>query len=267
MTRRPQQPQEIDALDVYLFDCMGLAIMRNVIPMAQVEAAKKAIAKIYPAKMPWKFAVLSMGEIFWDLMTNAKLLRIVEQLCGVEFRLDHAFAVSSDEKIVNLHGGPSSSHNSCFTRTDNTLCVSQLSVGIPLTPQTPATGGVCYIPGSHRSLDMRAGAEIKRELLKGNMKHEAIVIPSLNPGDLVMFSESLIHGDTGWNPLNYSRVIVYYKFCPGFMTWRDPREQEQYRHLARTSLERRLIEPPWSGKFSDKNYAMDHSNTRREKTV
>jgi hypothetical protein len=254
-------------LDVYLFDCMGLVVLRNVFPASQIEAAKKAIDAVHPGIKPWKFPVLNLGEVFWDMMTNPTMLALVEQLCGDQFRMDHAFSVSSDAGLVNLHGGPSSSFGSCFTQVDNQLMTGQLSCGVSLAAQSPATGGMCYIPGSHRSLDMRTGSEVRKQLLNGRMDHECITIPTLNPGDLVVFSESLVHGDTGWNNPGYSRIITYYKFCPGFMTWRDPREQEQYVPLARTDLERRLVEPPWSGKFSDKNNKMDYNNTRREKTL
>jgi len=256
-----------DSLEIYLFDCMGLTVVRNVIPQNQIEIARSAISTVYPQKKPWKFSVLKMGEIFWDLMTNKRMLDIVDKLCGDQFRLDHAFAVSGDEQIINLHGGPSSSFGSCFSRLDNSLYVGQLSCGIPLYPQSPSTGGMCYIPGSHKSLDVRTGREIRKELFNGNVNHESIVVPVLNPGDLVLFSESLIHGDVGWKPTDYGRLVVYYKFSPGFMSWRDPREQEQYRGLARNDLERRLMEPPWSGQFSDKDFIMDHTNVRRKKTL
>lgn len=258
---------EANPLDIYLFDCVGLAVIRNVIPLEQIDSARKAISSFYPNKMPWKFSTLGMGEVFWDIMTNRRILSTVEHLCGDQFRMDHAFAVSSDERIINLHGGPASSYGSCFTKLDNEIYVGQLSVGVPLTAQSPATGGMCYIPGSHRSLDVRNGREIKKELFEGKQDHEAIVVPTINPGDLVLFSESLVHGDLGWKPTDRSRLILYYKFSPGFMCWRDPREQEQYRPMARNELERRLLEPPWSGQFSDKNKAMDHQNTRRLKTI
>lgn len=259
--------KNLDPLHVYLFDCSGLVVLKNVFPKQQIEQAKKTIDKIYPNKKPWKFSVLSMGEIFWDILSNKVMLAIAEQLCGDQFRLDHAFSVTSDEKIINLHGGPASSYGSCFAKLDNSLFVGQLSCGVPLTPQSPSTGGMCYIPGSHRSLDYRNGREIKKELLDHNLKNEGIVVPTLEIGDLVVFTESLVHGDTGWRPNNYSRMITYYKFSPGFMCWRDPREQEQYRHLARTDLERRLLEPPWSGQYSDANYVMDHNNIRKQKTL
>ena len=258
---------EIDPLDVYVFDCAGLVVIRNVFPKSQIETCKAAINSFFPQRKPWKFSVLGMGEIFWDIMTNKIMLAMAEQLCGEQFRLDHAFSVTSDERIVNLHGGAASSYGSCFTKIDNSLYVGQLACGVPLTTQSSETGGMCYVPGSHRSIDCRTGSEIKKSLFKGNMSHEAIVTPTLNPGDLVIFSESLVHGDTGWKPANYSRLIVYYKFCPGFMTWRDPRDQEQFRKLARNDLERRLMEPPWSGKFLDSGYAMSLSNLRRDKTL
>lgn len=257
----------IKPLDIYLFDCMGLVVIHNVFPKEQIEKAKQAISKVYPDNKPWKFSVLNMGEIFWDLLTNKIMLEVAEKLCGEQFRLDHAFSVTSDERIINLHGGPSSSYGSCFSKIDNSLYVGQLSCGIPLNNQSEQTGGMCYIPGSHRSLDCRNGREIKKELMNGNMENKGLVVPTLVPGDLVVFSESTVHGDIGWKPINYNRMITYYKFAPGFMCWRDPREQEQYRHLARNELEKRLLEPPWSGKFNDENFTMDKNNTRKIKTL
>jgi hypothetical protein len=50
------------------------------------------------------------------------------------------------------------------------------------------------------------------------------------------------------------------------MAWRDPAQQEKYKQYARTDLERKLLENPWSGQFSDENNKMDHTNIRREKT-
>lgn len=257
----------VKELDVYLFDCMGLVVLRNIIPIEKIELAKNLIKKKFPGILPWKFSILSLGEVFWDIMTNPKIMAFAEQVCGDQFRLDHAFSVASDAGIVNLHGGPSSSFGSCFTKIDNQLMTGQLSCGIPLVPQSPATGGMCYIPGSHRSVDFRTGKDIRKDLFNESLEHESIIVPDLNPGDVVFFSESLVHGDKGWKITNYTRTVLYYKFCPGFMTWRDPRQQEQYVALARNPLEKKLIEPPWSGQFSDSKIVMDNVNKRRERTL
>lgn len=90
----PAARTEVNPLDVYLFDCSGLVVVRNVFPASQIEAAKQAITKVYPNKKPWKFSVLSMGEIFWDIMTNKTLLGMAEQFCGQfsdkNYAMDHS---------------------------------------------------------------------------------------------------------------------------------------------------------------------------------
>ena len=258
----------IDPLDIYLFDSQGLCIVKNVIPLDQIKEAKETINQKFPNKKPWKFGVLGLGDVFWNLMINSKMLAIAEHLCGDQFRLDHAFSVTSDAEIINLHGGPCSSYGSCFTNVDGQLLVGQLSCGIPLVEQNEETGGMCYIPGTHKSIDTRSGRLIRKELYHGNIKHDSIIVPKLELGDLVVFSESVVHGDNGWFDKNNTRIIVYYKFFPGFMTWRDPREQEKYVDMAKNDLQRRLLEPPWSGKFKeDKDFIMDINNQRRVKVI
>lgn len=266
VTKKPAGRQA-NQRDVYVFDCMGLVVLRNVVPAEQIQRAREAVNRNFPKEKPWKFSTLGMGDVFWDILNNRSMLEMAEQLCGDQFRLDHAFGVSSDAKIVNLHGGPASSYGSCFTKVDGQLCVGQLSCGIPLTAQSPATGGMCYIPGSHRSVDVRSGSQIRREVFNGSLDQDCIVVPTLNVGDLVIFSESLVHGDNGWNKPDEPRLTLYYKFSPGYMTWRDARQQEQFRHLARTEQERRLLEPPWSGGYGEDNFKMDHVNKRKDKTL
>jgi hypothetical protein len=261
--------RNLSQIDLYTFDCQGWAIIRNAIPLEWVERAKSAIEKAMPGKKHWKFPVLHLDPVFWDMMTLPVMLEFVEKLCGEEFRLDHAFGIGSDNGVVNLHGGPNCSQRTCFAHWvgGNNILVGQLSVGFTLTPQTPETGGVCYVPGSHKAFDQRDGRTLRREVFQNHFDHECMVVPTLNPGDLSIFTESLIHGDTGWTPNDYSRMQVYYKFCPGFMTWRDPSEQEKYKSYARNELEKRLLENPWSGKFSDTTMEMSRDNKRRTKTL
>jgi hypothetical protein len=261
--------KDLKPIDLYSFDCMGYCIVRNAVPAELLTEITSLINQTFPLKKVWKFPVLHLGHAFWDLMTLPVLTTLAQELCGEEFRLDHAFGVSSDEGVVNLHGGPNCSQRTCFAQwVGNTkILVGQLSAGFVLTHQSPETGGVCFVPGSHKCFDQRDGRTVKREVFDNHFDHDCIVVPTLNPGDLIVFSESLIHGDTGWKRQDYCRLTVYYKFCPGFMAWRDPAQQEQYRHLARNELERKLLEPPWSGRFGDSNNQLDRNNIRREKTV
>lgn len=264
MTKKNQKKDYVE----YLMDTVGLVVIRNAIPESTVRDAISALNLVYHnGNKPWKFPILDAGRVFWEILVNKTMLSIAKKMCGEYFRLDHAFGVCSDELVVNLHGGPNCSFGSCFFKADNQPLVSQLSCGIALAPQSPETKGMCYIPGSHKSTDQRDGRDIKKELLNDNLEDDCLVVPQINPGDLVVFSESLVHGDNGWIPKNYSRLMLYYKFCPGFVCWRDPKEQERYLAMASTELERRLLEPPWSGRFSDKNHIMDKNNTRRTATL
>lgn len=264
MTKKAQKQDYFE----YLMDTVGLVVIRNAIPESTVGEAISALNLVYHGgKKPWKFPILDAGRVFWDVLTNKAMLSMAEKMCGEYFRLDHAFGVCSDELVVNLHGGPNCSFGSCFFKADNQPLVSQLSCGIALAPQSPETKGMCYIPGSHKSSDQRDGRTIKKELLNDDLENDCLVVPRLNPGDLVVFSESLVHGDNGWLPKNYSRLMLYYKFCPGFVCWRDPKEQEKYISMASNDLERRLLESPWSGRFSDDNHIMDKANARRNTTL
>jgi hypothetical protein len=196
---------------MYAFDCQGLAIIRGAVTQNQVTAAIKALDETLIHPKPWKFPVLHINPIFWDFMTTPIILQCAEKLCGDEFRLDHAFGVTSDNGVVNLHGGPNCSQRTCFSqwvgRQD--VLVGQLSIGVILTPQSKETGGLCFIPGSHKAFDQRDGRTIKRELMDGHFNHYFVIVPTLEAGDVVVFSESLIHGDTGWTPKNYSRLNIY----------------------------------------------------------
>jgi ectoine hydroxylase-related dioxygenase (phytanoyl-CoA dioxygenase family) len=51
----------------------------------------------------------------------------------------------------------------------------------------PRKGGFCYIPGSHKATDPRDGRTILKELYKYGFNHHSITVPTLNPGDVVMF--------------------------------------------------------------------------------
>jgi hypothetical protein len=179
---------------LYVFDCQGFAIIRNLIPLSVVERAISAINTAFPNKMTWKFPVLHLDRVFWEIMTTPLILKCAEHLCGSEFRLDHAFTVTSDNGVPNLHGGPNCSQRSCFAQwVGNTdILVGQLSVGVALTPQSAQTGGVSYIPGSHKAFDQRDGRTIKEQIMDNHFNHEFLVTPSLNPGDVVVFTVILV---------------------------------------------------------------------------
>ena len=263
----------LDKLHSYVFDTTGCVIIKKFIPMEEVNRAKSSILKNWPtangvSTIPWKFPIMHLDRVFWEFLTKPLILDFCEEFCGDYFRLDHAFGLSSNKAISQLHGGPQSSQNSCFylPRGGNHGLVGQLNFGFCLEPQNGSTGGFVYIPGSHKSSDSRAGKEILEDVFKGNFAHHSLVTPVLEPGDLMIFTEALIHGDTGWKDNSSYRMQAYYKMTPGFMCWRDPSQNIALKQFALTDLELRLIEAPWTGRYSETATSMGTSNQRRPKT-
>jgi hypothetical protein len=258
-------------IEAYVFDTAGVLIRRNAIPLAEIELAKKAIATMVSPTV-WKFPMLGLGDIFWEWLVRPELVQPAIELCGPHTRLDHVFGVAVGPGIeapVQLHGGPDSSQFSCFYHNigRDTGLVGQLNVGVTLIGQTPETGGFCYLPGSQHANRRIAGRELFIESFGMRiLDNELVTVPVLNPGDIVYFSESLVHGDTGHRRPTDRRLMGYYRFTPGWMCWRDPAQQQPYREMARHPLARQLLEPPWTGRFDETERKLSVSNERRKNT-
>jgi hypothetical protein len=253
----------------YVFDTTGVVVVKNFLPDHMVQEARALISANWPAGAPWKFPVMHLGHIFWEMLTSTFLLDMCEEFCGPQFRMDHAFGLSSNGAIPQLHGGPQSSQYSCFyygtpNGARRAIC-GQLNFGFALYGQSPATGGFVYVPGSHRQADPRVGKDILREVYSGHFDHQSLIVPTVEPGDLLMFTEGLIHGDTGWRA-NGCRMQVYFKMTPGFMCWRDPNQNAGLAKFAQTDLERKLLARPWTGRYEETETTMGTSNERKEST-
>lgn len=263
----------MNPVHAYSFDTTGVAVIPNALNAGQVETAKQLIRTNWPEGAPWKFPVLHLGRIFWEMMTHPHLLNLCNQFVGEHFRMDHAFGLTSNGAIAQLHGGPQSSQYSCFYlptgHGPRKAITGQLNFGFCLEGQNPNTGGFCYVPGSHKANDSRAGLEVLQQVYGGKFDHPSIVVPTLVPGDMVVFTEALIHGDTGWRNREPGscRMQVYYKMTPGFMCWRDPAQHEHLLQYAQSDVERRLMAPPWTGRYSETATSMGVTNSRRVPTV
>jgi hypothetical protein len=256
----------------YSYECTGFAQIPNVLTEEQIEIAKELINKNWPNGIPWKFPVLHLGRVFWEMMTTPKLLPLADEFAGEHFRCDHAFGLSSNGANAQLHGGPQSSQYSCFYMPINggrRKAISRLNFGFCLEGQSPETGGFCYIPGSHKTNDPRTGSQVLRQVYNSNFNHHSIIVPTLKPGDMIMFTEAMVHGDTGWRckvPNSY-RMQIYFMLSPGWACWRDPKQNEHLMQYVRNPLEARIIEGPWSGRFSETATEMGVNNERRRPTI
>lgn len=252
----------------YGFDCTGFFRRRAAVSHDAVACALGAIRARHGSPVPLRFPVMPyIGPVIYELLQHDLLAAVAAFCCGPQFRVDHVFGVGGG--LPNLHGGPDCSQYSCFWQRagDHSVLAGRLSIGVVLLPQSAATGGVCYIPGSHKAYDRRrAGQQLLGEIYGNNLGHSDIVCPTLEPGDLIAFSESLVHGDTGRRNGARERCTIYFAVTPRWMAWRDPAQQAAAIAAAPNDRCRALLAPPWTGRYTEDAMTMGLSNTRRPVT-
>lgn len=261
----------MNPVHAYSFETTGVVVIPKALAPEQVDRARQAIRDNWPKGAPWKFPVLHLGRVFWEMMTQPDMLQLSDMFAGSWFRVDHAFGVTSNNAPPQLHGGPQACQYASLytplsqgTRTG----IGRLNFGFCLEGQSPETGGFCYVPGSHKSTDPRGGRQILQEVYAGKFNHPSLVVPTLRPGDMLMFAEALVHGDSGWKlPPHRQRMQVYFMVTPGFMCWRDSPQNEDVRQYAVTDLERQLVSAPWVGRYETTATGMDVTNEWRKPTL
>lgn len=239
----------------YFFDCLGLYHKRNVFTPEQVAAANQVVDEFQATSKYVRgsrvneiikyFGIWESHPIFLELANHPAILELCSSSFGGpdSFRLDHALIIEStpkDKLQGLLHGlsfGKNTTHyyltqgqphldSVCWTR------IGQLSVAIVLQPQSAKTGGFCFIPGSHKTSYFVSGQELHKHIFKKqslDINEEHLVIPDLNPGDLIAFPESLIHGQTGIEGAKENRRLIFNMFYPmgiRFVDW-----TEQYKKI------------------------------------
>lgn len=233
---------------LYALDSIGFVRVPGAIPGTKALRLNESMASGCEGRKVAKTEILSLGPDFFELMAHPWTMLACEMILGSGFRLDHAFGISQPFAPANLHGGPMTCQGSCFYTSapsvKPTLSVGRISVGIALTGQSAATGGFCYLPGSHKSSFRIHGSRVLDQLLVDGYRDPALVVPDLLPGDLCFFPDCLVHGTTPWTGQGVRRVL-YYMYSPGFMAWRPYEELARHTASATTEIQRRLLRPPF----------------------
>jgi ectoine hydroxylase-related dioxygenase (phytanoyl-CoA dioxygenase family) len=72
--------------------------------------------------------------------------------------------------------------------------------------------------------------------------------PAAKAGDLIIFTEALVHGTMAWTAAHERRALLY-KYSPGHSSWADTYyDLDDYPDL--TEQQRRIMAPPSIGRRS-----------------
>jgi len=162
-------------------------------------------------------------------------------IIGDWLRLDHTYGLqmtNETEVRENLHGGLRTDQGEhqyqwAFNQMWNGLIVIMYA----LEDINPGDGGLICVPGSHKS---------NLNTYKPPVDSHLVANPSFKAGDMLIFTEALVHGTTRWKGANRRRTLLY-KYSPGYSTWGKSEQLDQYLDLAQNDLQRDLLRPPYVG--------------------
>ncbi|MCE9589465.1 MAG: phytanoyl-CoA dioxygenase family protein [Planctomycetes bacterium] len=226
--------------EIYEFDLNGVIIYRNLIAPDRLREMNRIIdAKIDP-KVEFGFDFLGYDPIFFELMEHPRTLDILRTMIGEWFRLDHAYGIQlakDNPARDNVHGGPRTDHGEHQYQWHAGKMYNGLVVVMyALEDVNPGDGGFHCLPGSHKSnLDWHP-----------DHTSPLVVQPSLKAGDMLIFTEALVHGTRKWVSPNRRRSLLY-KYSPGHSTWTETDWCDKYRPMATTEMQRALMRTPSVG--------------------
>jgi hypothetical protein len=223
---------------------------------------------------PSLFPFMHLDRVFWDLMVHPTVLDIAKYWCGDHFRVDHVYgfqrppAGTPGENVdEDLHGGPRANQGSFhYQWFGGKSRVGLLVFTYVLEPVGPGDGGLVMVPGSHKGSMALEGREVW-DLLKHSHDNALCEQPVLNPGDLLIFTESVIHGTRRWQDPRRRRRNLYYKYCPGHLCWRDYGQWAAGLYgQAQSEIEKSLLRPPFVARYDEDHVQMSPVNNWRNPT-
>ena len=227
-------------------DLEGYLVIKNVLADDEVVEMNAFIDRGETNRRPSLW-----GEPFQNLIDHPKILPYLIALLGPNVRLDHDYAILMDagDKRGGLHGGEDGGHargnvgDHWYKYRDgvmrNGLCV--MTYNLAEAPE--GAGGFACIPASHKS---NFAPEIPREVRSFERPAHYVVQPPLEAGDVLFFTEALIHGTMPWTAAHQRRALLY-KYSPGHSAWSgNYYDISQYNDL--TEQQKRMLLPPSIGR-------------------
>ena len=226
--------------EIFEFDLNGVIIYRNMLTRDQVDHMN-GILDEHLTDESYNFPFLDLDPVFMEVMAHPRTLNILKTMIGGWLRLDHAYGLQMDTLTVdrgdvrpNLHGGPLEDNGEHHYQWFNGKMYNGLTVVMyALTDVHPGDGGFICVPGSHKTnLEFKPPPD-----------SHLVVNPTLMAGDMLIFTEALVHGSDAWSSSNKRRSLLY-KYSPGHSTWAIPERWEKLQSLAADDLQRDLLRAP-----------------------
>jgi hypothetical protein len=238
--------------ETLLFDLHGYLVIKGVLSPEEVQELNAVADEKFPRPEGHTGQRVSRvshwGPAYQRLIDHPKILPYLIDLIDAKFRLDHDYCIFMHRGDAggHLHGGEGHEGDHWYKVRDgrirNGLCV----VEYLLTPAGEGDGGFVCVPGTHKTHFL---ANLPRDVARFEREVPYVVQPVGEPGDVIFFTEALVHGTRTWQASHERRALLY-KYSPGHSAWsQNYYNPDEYPDL--TDQQRRILAPPSVGRRPD----------------
>ena len=231
----------------FRFDLQGYLIVKGVLSKQECRELSDLADAVWP-RTPEDGAHRRTGEIsrwhqrFLDLADHPKLLPYLIELVGSRVRLDHDYCIfmQKDASSTRLHGGPRMHLSDHWYHYSDGIMRNGLTVATyALTDANEGDGGFACVPGSHKTNFLKL---LPEDVAFFDRDVDYVYQPAIEAGDVLIFTEALIHGTKEWRSDQERRALLY-KYSPPHSRWgHDVYEASDY--PTATPQQLRLMAPP-----------------------
>ena len=241
----------------FTFDLEGYLVVKNVLAAAAVDELNGLADEIFPRNYDetnyCRTAPVSRwGARFRDLIDPAALVPYMLELLGPKFRIDHDYCIfmQKGDHRGGLHGGPQGGvfpeADHWYRYHDGTMRNGLTVFTYCLSPARRGDGGFGCIPGTHKSNFVH---HIPAEVRNFSRPAHYVSQPEVEAGDVIIFTEALVHGTMPWTAV-YERRALLYKYSPGHSAW-NQNYYELDDYPGATERQKRIMAPPAVGDRPD----------------
>ncbi|MEM7019421.1 MAG: phytanoyl-CoA dioxygenase family protein [Pseudomonadota bacterium] len=231
----------------FTFDLEGYLVIRNVLTVEEIAELNRQADEIWPRQaeaQPFRRTadISKWGKPFLDLMDHPKVLPYLIELLGRQLRIDHDYCIFMEKSDLGmqLHGGPRRIEADHWYEYHDGVMRNGLMVATwNLSDALNDEGGFACVPGSHKTNFMM---NLPRDVRKFEREAHYVRKPPMAAGDVLIFTEALIHGTAAWCGEHERRALLF-KYSPGYQSWAKTfYNPDDYPEA--TEQQRRLMAPP-----------------------
>ena len=207
----------------FRFDLQGFIVLPGVLTQAECTLLSKLSDTAWPRQpgdgaFRRTEAISRWGGEFLNLIDHPRVLPYLVELIGPRLRADHDYCIfmRSGADGQNIHGGPMRYESDHWYHYHDGVMRNGLMVATwVLNDAKLGDGGFVCIPGSHKTNFIDA---VPRDVLTQEYRPDYVIQPELRAGDVLLFTEALIHGTATWRGSQERRALLY-KYSPPHSSW------------------------------------------------